>query len=131
MDRFACDWHRLATTDPKDSTAPIIVRIFENSKKNFSSGSILRIASLNDAGLGKNGSEKRPLKCGSVLELSARVMVHPVSNPLHIGPGKEANICTLGHKSPDQNIGSFIGTTLIGAVWMRIVDLCSAAFSPY
>ena len=41
MDRFACDWHRLATTDPKDSTAPIIVRISENSKKNFSSGSIL------------------------------------------------------------------------------------------
>ena len=41
MDRFACDWHRLATTDPKDTTAPIIVRISENSKKNFSSGSIL------------------------------------------------------------------------------------------
>ena len=40
MDRFACDWHRLATTDPKDSTAPIIVRFSENSKKNFSSGSI-------------------------------------------------------------------------------------------
>ena len=40
VDRFACDWHRLATTDPKDSTAPIIVRFSENSKKNFSSGSI-------------------------------------------------------------------------------------------
>lgn len=99
----------------------------------FLSASTLRlqIASLNDAGLGKNGSERRQLECGSVLELSTRVMVHPVSNPLHIGPGKEADICTLGHKSPDQNIGSFIGTTLIGAVWMRIVDLCSAAFSPY
>ena len=88
----------------------------------------MRIASLNDAGLGKNGSERRLLESGSVLELSTRVMVHPVSNPLHIGPGKEADICALGHKSTDQNIGSFIGTTLIGAVWMRIVDLCSAVF---
>lgn len=35
VDRFACDWHRLATTDPKDSTAPIICRFFENSKRNL------------------------------------------------------------------------------------------------
>lgn len=85
----------------------------------------MRIASINDAGHRKNESERRQLECGGVFKLSTRVMVHPVSNPLHISPGKAGDICTLGHKSPDQNIGSFIGTTLIGAVWMRIVDLCS------
>jgi hypothetical protein len=35
VDRFACDWHRLATTDPKNPTAPIIAHFPENSKGDF------------------------------------------------------------------------------------------------
>ena len=50
-------------------------------------------------------------------------MVHPVSNSLDIGSGEAADVRSLGHKSANQYIGTFVGTALIGTVWMRIVDL--------
>jgi len=35
VDRFACDWHRLSTTDPKNSTRPIIELFFKKGKQIF------------------------------------------------------------------------------------------------
>jgi len=35
VDRFACDWHRLATTDPKNPTALIIAHFARKGKRNF------------------------------------------------------------------------------------------------
>ena len=43
-------------------------------------------------------------------------MVHPVSDALYLGKGEPSDICPLWDETPDQDIGPFVSTSLIGRI---------------